>query len=791
MAAVNDMTPTAGEPLPSEKRTRFRRRTMSIKPAELVSRVLDFYETDLTETSNAREARLQRYAKFRGWVEGKDWPWENASDVPLVDMQEKSLRQQDTLHNAVMSQMPPVGATATNRQDRDKQDAVDKLISFQVFTEQDGEEVIGDLIDAFTNDGDFVAFVPWITEKRESALTTVFPPIPQDVPPDVYFRSLLRQKYANARMVSQTIDGWDYTLEEDGDEIRLKFYTRRDDAEVEMVVERDVTVYDGPRIIPMDWEDVLTPPRAANLQIPGPSNPGGASHVILVSRPHVDEIARLVRSGFYDMADKGDVEAMRNVGGPDRETEKEVQKDDLQGEQALSAGKVKSHRNVTRLMCFDTFDIDNDGIDEDVVVWLIKETKTLLRVRRLTEVYPLTPPRRPLVSRQMIPVRGRRHGVGLLEQTEGIHDVMKMLIDQTIDNGTIRNAPFFFYRPSGGIRPETIRLWPGEGYPLSDPQRDVQFPQFQQDFGYGINMLTLLMSMEEKATQVGDMQHGRVPAGKSQALRTIGGMAMLMGQGEARPERILRRFFSGLAEIWELIHAFNRQFLPGNKQILITGLERPSDDPYLTIENPAQIDGEFVFTFKANVFNTSKQALQESIGTLMQTYVNPLLLQAGITDVDGIYRLLRDFGKALGQDPDRYLKEPSPGAMQPGIFAQEAIHQILNNEMPDGRPAEGAEAHLQTLMAFTESDEFGLLRGGQIDTFKVWLARIRELYALEQRQAALARGAQQFAQAQGGGQPGAPTQGGPPVDSGPQQISGQGELIDKSMPTAGSGATGQ
>jgi hypothetical protein len=136
------------------------------------------------------------------------------------------------------------------------------------------------------------------------------------------------------------------------------------------------------------------------------------------------------------------------------------QKDIFQGQQpnlsktdTEGPGKTPDHKTLTRLTCFDIFDIDGDGVNEDVIFWVIKETKTLLRVRELTQVYPANPPRRPFAEASFIPVRGRRIGISLLEMIEGLHDVIKQFADQTIDRGTITNVPFGFYRASSNMRP--------------------------------------------------------------------------------------------------------------------------------------------------------------------------------------------------------------------------------------------------------------------------------------------------------------------------------------------------
>ncbi|KKK95950.1 hypothetical protein LCGC14_2667660, partial [marine sediment metagenome] len=258
--------------------------------------------------------------------------------------------------------------------------------------------------------------------------------------------------------------------------------------------------------------------------------------------PTIDEVRRLARDGIYDRLTKKDLNKLEVAGENRDNQESRDQKDDLQGiTPAPSDKKVAEQKTVTRLLCFDIFDINGDGVAEDVVWTVIMETEALARAKIMTEVYPSNPPRRPLAEESFIPIRGRKGGISLLEMMEGLHDVMKITLDQTVDSGTPKVAPPWFYRPSGSIKPENMRLAPGEGYPLQDPQRDVFFPQanFQAET-FGINLLTVMSQWQDHLTTIGPLQVGDVPKGKSSALRTVGGMSMVAAQGEARPERILR-----------------------------------------------------------------------------------------------------------------------------------------------------------------------------------------------------------------------------------------------------------
>ncbi|HDY64846.1 MAG TPA: hypothetical protein ENH84_01265, partial [Phycisphaerae bacterium] len=735
----------------ADKRTRPRKEVFRLgeeRRKEIVNRVKEFRDADMRARSGDIEKRIQRYAKYRMWTEGKDWPWPNSSDAAIPDMMTHSLRMQDTLHNAVMSRRPVVGSKATLEHDRDKEEVIDKLIDHQVFVEQDGERIVGDIAEAFVNDGHFTAYIPWIKETRETMEVRRFGPIPEELEPREHFFTLMSNNFPDLQGLEELGGGWEWrAFPKEGEPFRISFFTTPDE-QVEMVVRREVQVYDGPRIIVKDYEEVLHPQRVMNLQAPSPSNPHGAPHVILVDNPTVDEIKRLAKSGFYDLMTGKDIEALENLARDDSEGEdRKKATDTMQGADAspsLESSEAKSHRRLTRLLCFDVFDIDNDGIDEDVIWWVILEADVLVRAKMLTEVFPSNPPKRPFAEEQFVPVPGYRTGIGLLEMLEGLHDDTKILVDQTIDYATIRNSPFGFYRASGGIRPETIAMHPGELYPLSNPKQDIEFPNLgSSSTGEAINLMGLFTQAGEKLSMIGDLQLGRVPAGKSSALRTVGGQALIAGQGEARPERILRRFFLGLVEIWKRIHGLNQHFLPEEKKFRIIGIK--SADPYIKTGREG-IEGAFQFDFQANVLNTTKNLLQQNLMTLTQVYVSELMVQLGILQPDGFFRLMKDLGEAFGQDPDQYLTAPSPDSMKPKILAEEALSAIVNGEIPDGVPAEGAQAHLEALANFTETDEFGLLQQESVDILKAYMQEVQERVQFEARQAQILEATRNFGQ---------------------------------------------
>ena len=770
---------------------RTRKRTLGLKNEDLVERAIRFEEEDESAQSVELQERLQRYAKFRQWRGsggGPTNPWDNASDAAVSDLAAVSLRIKDTLYNAVMTTRPVVVSQAVNEGDKPKQDQIDKVTDHQAFVEN-GETWLSDLIEAFVDDGHFTAFVPWVREMREKSETRRAPPIPEGELPVAHFQAVLRAAFPEAEEIvprGQNLDDvWDFfvLMPNEPEPLDVSFFTSKDEG-LEMVLSRVVEVFNGPKIIVKDRADVLHPANAANLQVPGPSNPGGASHVLLRDRPGVDEIVRLQRSGFYDEISATDAKE----AGHDRVLAEEnlegAQKDTISGNIDTASTPPEGHNTVTRLMVFDT--IETGSGTEDVVYWVVKESKMVLRKRRLSEMSPSRIPRRPFAEESYVPVRGRRLGIGVLELGEGIHDLKKQLTDMSIDHGTLSLAPFFFYKPTSTMKPEVIKLFPGEGYPLNDPSRDVHFPTLPQGGqAFAFNMMTVMERDFERLEMVGDLDFGRVPQGKSSALRTVRGMALIAAKGEARPARVLRRFFNGLTQIWALMHELNRKMLPPEKQIRVALATAPGEDAYTTVTRD-EIDVPFEFEFTANVFNTSKEAVAEALGELASLYISPIGIQSGVSDAGTVYKLFRDIGKARGQDPDKYINSPAGVDM---ISAEEAILEIFNLREPLGAPAEGAGLHLQKLQQFSESDDFGHFDPDtQVPLFAQWVETVQKQLQVEARNAELAQAADQ-----GPGQPGAgeapagpqePTQSSAPLQ--------ENELADETLPSAGGGGnTGQ
>mgnify|MGYP000002363483 CR=1 FL=1 len=769
---------------------RHRKRTWNLEHKKdeihpLVKRALDFARDDESNRQIELDMSLQRYAKFRQWRdEANDALWENSADAAVADLMTLSLRTQDTIHNAILNSRPALESSAVQEKDLNKQDGVDEILDYQLL-EENGKQWLGDAIDHFTNDGHATALVVWVDESRLTTETLTVDPIPEEISPGEHFQRVLTQLFGQDGTFAPSrnvVNSWDWTVGIEGEDtdIFASFYTDTDGT-LELDISKQTPRFHGPKVITKQRSQVLTAVAVENLQMPGPSNPQGAGHVILVDRPSILEIKELHSTGAYDELTDQDIKDLENTESWE-ENLQEQQKNIIGGESDMPTKGPEDHKRVTRLLVFDVMDLGRGP--EDVVYWVIKEIKALAKKRRLFEAFPSRVPRRPLAEGQMIPIPGRRTGIGMLEIAEGLHDIRKQITDQVINLGNMMLSPWFFYRPSGVMKPEIIKLWPGEGYPLNDPKNDVFFPKIDaQGMSYGLNMLALNQQDQERVSMVSDLSLGRVPAGKASALRTVGGIERIVAQGDARPERIMRRFSEFMAQIWLQAHELNRTFLDKGKAFRIAFPVDPNKDPYREVQ-AKDLDATMEFTFSAGVLNTSKEALQQSLGQLMSIYLSEIGVMTGVTTPNTVYSLFRDFAKSLGQDPNKYIQPPEG---RETITFQEALLEIMDGRLPKGFPAEGPEQHLTMLAEFFEDEQFAFLSPEAVEVFKEWTVQVQGILAQLQEQQQLAQAAEQL---QAGGRPGGGSDGGAGggQPQNPQPASpGPNELIDKSLPVGAGG----
>lgn len=749
---------------------------------DIVSMVLDRVDAVLDERQEWMQKRDERYRKFRGWIESRDWPWTNASNQHIPALMADSLRMKAGLLNALLGTRPIMDAEPLRREHQDAGTRAAELIEYQVFRESDGETRISAYVDAFVDDGTALTFQTWARDWRTVRDVRVIPrptlPLAEAMPdifqdvlfPSAEMRSITRKDEAGRRWTVEAILDRSRTTAKP---ISVEVTVESDGAEggpegpdgMRVILEWDHRIADGPSFLPHALEDIVVPMRSENCQPVSSANPMGAPWIARTVKVNLDTIRRRRKDGTYDLISDEDLDAIEAqaesrvpLAPPDQAQETLRQQKDAQA--GLEPQPTREEREwVTLVEWYGPWDLNGDGLDEEAVFSVIREGRVLARRRWLTELYPVfagEAPWRPFGEARMVPVPGQFYGIGVLELAEGLHDLIHVLINQTIDNGTLANVPSGAYRASSGFKPDEHRIEPGLFLPTDDPQRDIQIFQWpQREQTWGLNMIALARQFLDQLLQIGPIQLGQVPTGKASALRTVGTTLAILQQGAALPEQILRRAFQGLAQIWEQIHRMNARFLPRGKEYLVAGIPRVSEDAYRTVDDPDLLAVPLRFGFKATLLNTNKGLVSQALQSIGVAVASPLMLQLGIVDAERLYQWIRDLIRANTLDPDQYVKRPPGTPAGPRLLAEEAMTLILEGRLPppDSAPLEPAAEHLQKLLRFSASPEFGLLRGAGLELFQQYVLMVQARVQAEAQSQQVLQAAQTLSQGlrQGGG----------------------------------------
>lgn len=750
--------PSGTEPKLKEARPRLRRKQgfTTLDNDAVVRYVLERLRLDLDEREEWNQMRLDRYAKLRGWLPDKKHPLgTQAANVWMPVMLTASLRLKAGLENATKSMRPLMQSKAHQRRNIERQENIDRLLDYQIFAEGNGEVILDEYISNLVDDGTAIAFQRWV--RRDSVVHDVrlFPAPDAEIDLNLQIFTAIKTMFPNLvdafQKGSDEYHTWDVYYQDDDQRLQnavVDFYDT-DNGQIEAHITTRVRAYDGPAIEVQDLEDIVVPIRAANLQPVSPENPHGSAYVNRICETTLDQIRRLKKDGTYDLLDDAGLALIEQREGPWQGELNERMKELKDIQEGRDATHLTDLGKRIIIEHYGKWDVDGDGLEEDVIFWVARDAKVLLRARYLTEIYPGIPIRRPFAETKLFPIPNRFYGMSLSEILEPIQDMIKAIMDQNFDWGLITNIPFFFYRPSSGLKQEDMKLSPGTGYPLDRPMEDVNFPTWNRDMSWTINTLTILQQYAERISMQSDVQFGRVPTGKASALRTLGTTAALLQQGDVRSEQILRRLFLGLAQVYQSIHRLNRRYLPPKKELRVIGQSDPGHEPYLTI-TPDHIDADVDFEFQATLLNTNKQVVAQSLAEIMGLLVSPVAIQLGLVDAGRIYTLFRDSIKSRDMDPDKYLSRPPASVLGPRYSAEDILSMILAGETPSAMagPLEPIQEHIQKLVAFVQGNDIGYFNENQTMVLKAWMDRMLLLLQQQMQEQAMLQAAAQFQQEQ-------------------------------------------
>ncbi len=420
-------------------------------------------------------------------------------------------------------------------------------------------------------------------------------------------------------------------------------------------------------------------------------------------------------------ADKLQTEALRKVfdqgvvdeiieGGPHSESAKDTggnYKQDSEvndGVQFLNVGEDQDTYEI--LEAYVEMDINDDGINESIIVWVDNQGGRILRATYTNRV--LRGGKRPFANIEFIPRENHSYAMGLLELIHPLSVEMDMIHNIKVDIGIMAAQPIGFYRAATGMDPIQFRIKPGDMIPVDDPASHVFFPNLGDRSGFFKDEEALLMQHVERLTAINDINTATL--GRQGAARTATGVSALISENSANLDIFIKRMQRGWRQVLRILWQMLQQRLPDGTEFRVTGRDGRE---YFRRVNRMNIQQRVDFFIESTSVSSNRLVqLEQSMQVLAQC-MNPLFLQIGIVTPGGIYEALKDYFQNLGRrDYARFINKPEQTMRQ--LTAEEELARILNGKSvpisPDMDHGKFIELGRETLT----SDEAPSMYGEQV-----------------------------------------------------------------------------
>lgn len=458
----------------------------------------------------------------------------------------------------------------------------------------------------------------------------------------------------------------------------------------------------------------------------------------MVDQKLVDEevVKEIIRSG-------------RNYKSGTDHTSIKQQRADIAGK--ASVDSEAEHDRYELIEGYVKCDVDDSGIDSDVVVLLHVQSRKLLRATYLCRVMPSGV--RPFTVIHFHKRPGEQYGVGLPEIMHPLTVELDAMHNMRIDWGMITNMPFFFYRASSSLDPEILQLEPGAGIPVDNPQTDVYFPPIQNKTAFGAQEEAGIQSYIERLTGISDLSLG-VMSGTQGAARTASGVRAILGESNNNLDVHLRRMNRGWRKFLRITYEQLRNRAEPGMVFNVTG--KDGSQLFRQVYNPALLP-DVDFELGANSANSNKAVQIETAQQLVQITTNPLYIQLGLTGPMQAYNALRNYISLIGvKDVHRYLAPPQGPSYV--LTPEEEFNRVVRGQDVQVLPQADHEGFIAFSTRMIEAqDDVQTLSEGQVQMLVNQMRKHQEMQrALEEQAAQMAVRSQMQFNAQASSSP-APT----------------------------------
>lgn len=714
------------------------------------SRVFDVDKTEITTTiitwitkaDNSRSDWMkdynELYADYYGQstVETKDEESERDTHIPLSMYHVE--KKHASISEVLWGMDKVVVCKPNSEEDLEKTKKREPWINWELkvhMNQLDPELGISAQVDKFVHMvikyGNAVGMVPWTVDEKFIKESRIYPFPPQrmyrnpetgipeplnDENIKIFFYALIEDFFGRKKNIK--IDWWkdfkeisngngymyDITYTEirkvNGRNVNIKKNATIelfvDDDNVELEASYNAINYEGAQVIIIPLEDFFASPDIMYK---------GIQRCKMVGRrfwQSKDDILRKIQNEEYEITeeDKQKLDDYKTEGktvGITKSEKIKQTKDRVSGVQAY-----QSLEDFETFQVFCKYDVNGDGFEEDAVFTIVRNPiQIYLQGKHLSQLYRHN--KRPFFDTSYGVKEDSWHTWGALKMLHGLQEMVDIMYNQRTEAGSITNNPFGFYDPTSGFKPETIHVKPGDLIPMANPQASVYFPAFPHSSQvWGFNEEALLNQYADKLMAHGPLSFGNIP-NRVGALRTWGAVRDILSQSQQLVKPALKRIKRGLEEMVRQIYQLNAHYMPPGLMFRVMG--EPNEEGVKVAKFESMTREELAtlpdFEMPWNIANLDDEVRRQVSIMMVQTLINPVLIQLGIVTPEDIYNINKNLLEQHDEPrPELFISKPQGLPDVPVRDPDVENNMMVQGDYPKPSPAENHQSHLISHQGF-------------------------------------------------------------------------------------------
>lgn len=483
-------------------------------------------------------------------------------------------------------------------------------------------------------------------------------------------------------------------------------------------IQKVLTVFEGSRVISVPFENAFFPnfiPETSDMDYP--------QMILLQTEMTTSDIKMKAAQGEWD-SKKCEKIIDEGRGVNIRGEEMERRRGRLSGVNTQPDNQEREEKRIIEYV-FCTYDIDNDGIAEELVI--TRSSKgTILKTTFLDRISPSG--RRPVFKFDCFIKPRQAYSRGVPEYLFNIQETMDLDYNMRRDYLQLQTCPFGTYRATSPLKNQPIKISPGKFIP-TDETNDLKPFTFQSNAGILANEEDRLWHYAERQTSVSSLNQGIVPETVGPTRSTSGVVSLLQQMDkEFKPmvEHNARQWKKlELALLEDLDY---RMSLEIKMKVLGASVENVINSKDL--DNVEALARAILVTggldFKINVANViNSDAVRRNEATIIMDKLSApsLAAQFGVVTPKTLTKAYSEWLESYGKDPKLFIDEPiftsNPLTLwqEVQVCGQSQIPPMSMRDQHEEKAA-GLEAFAQT-PEYMEAKQNGLY-AADVDT---WMAR--------------------------------------------------------------------